>query len=114
MKEQIFGLNAARVFGVDVNATRNAAAQGLPQPDQDGLPRGGACPKPPLVRMGYELSGTNIWVRETVVKKITATKQARQLPGTRFEGRRKPFPGDLTAAIQAADTLGTRTGPHPR
>ena len=64
--------------------------------------------------MGYELNGTDIRVRDAVVKKITATKQARQLPGTRSKGRRKPFPGDLTAAIQAADTLGTSTGPHPR
>ncbi len=30
------------------------------------------------------------------------------------KGHRKPFPGGLTAAIQAADTLGTRTGQHPK
>jgi hypothetical protein len=64
--------------------------------------------------MGYELSRTNVRVRVAVVKKVAATKQARQLPSTRSEGRRKPFPGGLTAAIQAADTLGTRTGQHPR
>ena len=30
--------------------------------------------------------------------------------GPRSEGRHKPIPGGLAAAVQAADTLGSRTG----
>ena len=55
VKEQIFGLNAARLFGVDVQRQAQRAAQGLPEPDQDGLPRRGPDPEPPLLRLDRQL-----------------------------------------------------------
>jgi len=55
MKEQIFGLNAARVFGVDVNAARHEIPMGLREPDQDVLSRRGAGTQPSLVRLGHSL-----------------------------------------------------------
>ena len=52
IKEQIFGLNAARVFGVDVDAKRNEIPSDYLSRDQDELSRGGGRPEPQLVRLG--------------------------------------------------------------
>ena len=52
VKEQIFGLNAARVFGVDVNAKRNEIPGGLSEPDQDGVSGGRRRPESSLVWLG--------------------------------------------------------------
>jgi len=41
VKEQIFGLNAARLFNVGVAAKRTSLPKGLPHPHQDVLPRPG-------------------------------------------------------------------------
>ena len=56
VKERIFGLNAARVFGVDVNAKRNEIPKDYLSRDEDGVSGRGRRPEPPLVRLGGGLS----------------------------------------------------------
>ena len=64
VKEQIFGLNAARVFGVDVNAARHEIPKDYVSRIKMSYLEDGP-PRPPLVRLGHSLSHTvsSCWLR---------------------------------------------------
>ena len=83
VKEQIFGLNAARVFGVDVNAKRNEIPKDYLSRMKMAYLEERRRAEPPLVRLGHGL---------TVPKRADTTRGSTQESGGRGDraGRRRP------------------------